>query len=236
MTSATKGRESLNALKSKLSKELEEQAVPIVVLIDELDRVEDHEIRAVAQLVRSVADFRGISYVLAYDPVRVMQALGEGSDSRSREERGRAYLEKIVQLQIPLPFTQRDEFGRLLTAELQRLRGELDLPQEFYKAERYVALSHILILEIFQTLRDVKRFVAMFQVIAGMTRTEVDWIDLLAYCALLLKAPATVDKIRDDPDGIAYDAISRKALMRHRDFSKLPLEQRFQEISPESRT
>jgi hypothetical protein len=89
-------------------------------------------------------------------------------------------------------------------------------------------------LEIFQTLRDVKRFVAMFRVVASMTRSEVDWIDLLAYCALLLKAPLTIETIRDDPDGFAFDAISRKALMRHQDLSKLPLERRFQEISPES--
>ncbi|WP_439410039.1 P-loop NTPase fold protein [Bradyrhizobium sp. DASA03076] len=74
MKEAVKSDESLTGLKSRLMKELAAVDVPIVVLIDELDRVEDDEIRTVAQLVRSVADFPGISYVLAYDSKRVIQA------------------------------------------------------------------------------------------------------------------------------------------------------------------
>ena len=46
----------------------------IVVLIDELDRVEDGEVRAVAQLVKAVGDIKGISYLVAYDPKRVADA------------------------------------------------------------------------------------------------------------------------------------------------------------------
>ena len=93
--------ESLTALRARLFREMNEVGVPIVVLVDEIDRVEDDEIRAVAQLVRAVADFPSVSYVLAYDPQRVTQALGAGA--AEERERGRDYLEKIVQLQIPLP-------------------------------------------------------------------------------------------------------------------------------------
>jgi predicted KAP-like P-loop ATPase len=91
-------KQSLSALRARLIVELREVSAPVVVLIDELDRVEDDEIRTVAQLVRSVLDFPAISYVLAYDPERVMQALGSGATESVRLERGRAYLEKIVQL------------------------------------------------------------------------------------------------------------------------------------------
>src|SRR5437016_1539010 len=83
---AVKSDESLTGLKSRLMKELAAIDVPIIVLIDELDRVEDEEIRTVAQLVRSVADFPGISYVLAYDSKRVIQTLGGGANSPQAEE------------------------------------------------------------------------------------------------------------------------------------------------------
>ena len=53
-------------------------------LIDELDRIEDEGMKIVAQLVRSVADFPGIFYVLAYDAERVMRALGEGREAGAR--------------------------------------------------------------------------------------------------------------------------------------------------------
>ena len=73
---------SLHEQRRELMEALAGVAAPIVVLIDELDRIEDEEIRMVAQLVRSVADFPGISYVLAYDAERVMRALG-GSENSS---------------------------------------------------------------------------------------------------------------------------------------------------------
>jgi predicted KAP-like P-loop ATPase len=92
-------KSSLSALRARLIVELQKVTSPIVVLIDELDRVEDGEIRTIAQLVRSVFDFPSISYVLAYDAERVVQALGSGADKNDRLDRGRSYLEKIVQLQ-----------------------------------------------------------------------------------------------------------------------------------------
>jgi predicted KAP-like P-loop ATPase len=69
------GGKSLHDQRRDLIDSLSEISAPIVVLIDELDRVEDEEIRIVAQLVRAVADFPGISYMLAYDVERVIRAL-----------------------------------------------------------------------------------------------------------------------------------------------------------------
>ena len=63
--------------------------------------------------------------MLAYDPKRVIQALGGAdSDDASRDERGRAYLEKIVQLQIPLPVTFDEEISQLIAAELLALQKD----------------------------------------------------------------------------------------------------------------
>ncbi len=50
----------------------------IVILIDELDRVEDNEVKYVAQLIKAVGDISGISYLVAYDSHRVCDALGRG--------------------------------------------------------------------------------------------------------------------------------------------------------------
>jgi predicted KAP-like P-loop ATPase len=178
---AVKSDESLTGLKSRLTKELAAIDVPIIVLIDELDRVEDEEIRAVAQLVRSVADFPGISYVLAYDSKRVIQALG-GASGPQAEDRGRAYLEKIVQLQIPLPVIFSNELARLLATELTALQAQLRLPDNFRSIERYQKLEKLLTEDVIDTIRDISRLIGTFHAIAGMLRDEVDWIDLLGFC------------------------------------------------------
>jgi predicted KAP-like P-loop ATPase len=80
--------ESLHEQRRDLIDALSEVSAPIVVLIDELDRIEDGEIRIVAQLVRSIADFPGISYILAYDVERVIQAL---AGSEKLREGGRIW-------------------------------------------------------------------------------------------------------------------------------------------------
>jgi len=229
---AVKSDESLNGLKSRLMKELAAIDVPIIVLIDELDRVEDEEIRTVAQLVRSVADFPGISYVLAYDSKRVIQALGGGANSPQAEDRGRVYLEKIVQLQIPLPVIFSNELARLLATELSALRAQLRLPESFRSIERYQKLERLLSEDVIDTIRDISRLTGTFHAIAGMLRDEVDWIDLLGYCALLTKAPQTVEVIRARPDEFTDDIFSEAGVVRAMAAEKQSVSERLNNLVP----
>jgi hypothetical protein len=227
-----KSKESLAALRQKLADELSQASVPIVVLIDELDRIEDEEIRVVAQLVRSVADFPGISYVLAYDPKRVIQALGTGVPENQRAERGRSYLEKIVQLQIPLPVTFQDELIQMITAELNAMDPDIRLPREFQHIERYQKLCDVLAGGLIATPRDISRMTGTFHVLAGMLADEVDWIDLLGYSAALTKAPQTVDAIRQNPDEFTDDILSEAAVIRRMSEKKRSTEERLRDVIP----
>jgi hypothetical protein len=229
---AVKSDESLTGLKSRLMRELAAIDVPIIVLIDELDRVEDEEIRTVAQLVRSVADFPGVSYVLAYDSKRVIQALGGGANGPQAEDRGRAYLEKIVQLQIPLPVIFSNELAHLLATELFTLQAQLRLPENFRSIERYQELEKLLSEDVIDTIRDISRLIGTFHAIAGMLRDEVDWIDLLGYCALLTKAPQTVEVIRARPDEFTDEIFSEAGVIRAMDAEKQSIEKQLNHLVP----
>lgn len=200
----------LHAQRDKITQLLATVCNPIVVMIDELDRVEDGEIRAVAQLVRSIADFPSISYVLAYDVQRVVQALGAGVGDEERAERGRVYLEKIVQFQIPLPVALDEELNELLLAELATLETDSLIPVGWRETERFTSLTGHLIPNPINTPRDIKRLVGTYRVVASMTRGEVEWVDLLAFCCLLIKAPETVAKIRGSPDYVVTDPVSQR--------------------------
>lgn len=231
---AVKSDESLTGLKTRLMKELAAIDVPIVVMIDEVDRVEDDEIRTVAQLVRSVADFPGISYVLAYDAKRVIEALGAGRADGQREERGRAYLEKIVQLQIPLPVIFGDEIIKLLNGELMALQSELRLPDNFRNIERYQELMRILTADIISTPRDIARLIGTFHAIAGMLRDEVDWIDILGFCSLIIKAPQTAELIKSKPDEFSEEVLSEGAMVRRMADEKIPTADKLNKLLPSS--
>jgi predicted KAP-like P-loop ATPase len=153
----------LDELRGQLMRDLAAFPVPIVVAIDELDRVDDDEVLAVAQLIRAVADFPGVSYVLAYDQDRVAQALGAGASEEDRKERGRSYLEKIVQFQIPLPALSDEELSGLLGTELAIARRALGLSEWSEDGQRYLVLRGKLVSRMIRTPREIKRLCGTYQ-------------------------------------------------------------------------
>ena len=73
----------------------------VVVLIDDLDRLDKDEILLMLKLVRLTANFPQIVYVLAFDDEMVARAVGERYGGTT--EGGRQFLEKIVQYPFALP-------------------------------------------------------------------------------------------------------------------------------------
>jgi len=194
----------------KLEKKLADAKIAVVVLVDELDRVEDDEVRAVAQLVKAIGDIKGISYLVAYDPERVADALGRGSD-HDRRRTGEAYLEKIIQHPIPLRPLFTHDVTALLDALLYHhdLALPSDLPDEEKKVIEHIRQSAV-------TPRELKRLVGSYAVLDRMLRKEISPADILGYCWLLTKAPTlreaiaqNVDVMVDDPSA---DEMSRRVV------------------------
>lgn len=187
--------------RKSLESKLAEVNVAVVVLIDELDRVEDEEVRAVAQLVKAVGDIKGISYLVAYDPDRVAQALGRGSSPEERRKTGESYLEKIIQFPIPLrPMFEGDAKALLLNA-MEYNRVELPTADRPHQAEIYEQL-----LRVVRTPREIKRLIGAYSVLEEIVHGEVCPYDVLAYSWLVTKAPSirqliadSVQRLVDDP-------------------------------------
>lgn len=89
----------LDRLKDQLTVSLRELGHRFIVTVDDVDRLEPSEIIEVLRLVRSVADFPNIIYVLCYDS----DILAEGVQRGANVPDGAAFLEKIVQLTVMVP-------------------------------------------------------------------------------------------------------------------------------------
>lgn len=76
------------------------------------------------------------------------------------------------------------------------------------RIERYTVLRSLVVPRLIATPRDVKRLTGTFTILARMVGTEVDWIDLLGYCVVLVKAPLTAERIKRDPDSVVDDPTS----------------------------
>lgn len=199
---------SIDAERKSLEQKLKASGGAVVVLIDELDRVEDEEVRAVAQLVKAVGEIKGISYLVAYDPPRVIEALGRGSGEERRTS-GERYLEKIVQHGIPLRPLFDEDVRPLLAAALEASGVECRDP--ITQNERDI-FEHIV--GAIVTPREVKRLIGSFAVIEAAVRGEVNPIDVLGYCWVLTRAPRAAELIAADPALVLDDPGEAQQIIR----------------------
>jgi len=92
----------LEELRDRVGSILREEGRIVVVLMDDIDRLEKHEIQATFRLVKLTASFDNVVYILAFDDDVVAEALQERYGTASADA-GRRFLEKIVQVPLQLP-------------------------------------------------------------------------------------------------------------------------------------
>jgi predicted KAP-like P-loop ATPase len=118
----------LDAVKAKLGQLLDECDKRIVVMMDDIDRLDKEEIQAIFRLVKLTADFPNTVYILSCDIERVAEALAEKYGSK---EAGKSFLEKIIQLSLPLPSLTSTKLIKLTYDNLNKLLSDnqIDLPK-----------------------------------------------------------------------------------------------------------
>ncbi|MCD4506755.1 KAP family NTPase [Chromobacterium piscinae] len=92
----------LDELRSRIETFLAESGKRVVVLVDDIDRLDRTETHSMFKLVKLSAGFNHTSYVLAFDDEVVAAALGERYGAGGQQA-GRAFLEKIIQVPLHLP-------------------------------------------------------------------------------------------------------------------------------------
>jgi predicted KAP-like P-loop ATPase len=151
------GRNPGSALEQKAAIDdlLRDHNEVLVVVIDDIDRLEQAEVRDIVRLVRLVGDFPNVVYVLAYSTDVVARALGTGRGDEARViADGYAYLEKIVQVTHAVPSIDREDMSKLVLSRLEEsLEGvEYEIDREHW-SRVYDAIR-----DNFKTLRDVLRY------------------------------------------------------------------------------
>ncbi|MBS0234834.1 MAG: AAA family ATPase [Proteobacteria bacterium] len=166
------GTSSLAKQKRLLVKALAQLSRPIVVFVDDLDRLEPHEAAEVLRLIRAVADFPNVIYVLSYDPVVVAKTL----EKAVQVDDGAAFLEKIVQASFRVPRPQAFDLRFWFRAEVEKLFGD-----DLEKADSY-RLAQAIDVQGGQYLtrpRDVVRALNALRLHALPVRDNIDIPDMI---------------------------------------------------------
>ncbi|WP_405886998.1 KAP family NTPase [Streptomyces longwoodensis] len=159
----------------------------IVVLIDDIDRLSQREIRDLLRLVRLNGSFPRIIYVLCFDRNIVEAALeGEGVD-------GAAYLEKIVRTSVEVPPASDESIADLLIKGITEcLRDVIIGPLD---ESRWVDVFWQVVRPLFSTLREIKRFLSSLSLTVRSLGEEIGIADVIALEAIRVQCPKAYDLI-----------------------------------------
>lgn len=165
----------------KLFREIDRR---VIVVIDDIDRLTDQEIRQLFQLIKINGDFPNTMYLVAFDRNVVEKAL-----DKEQGIKGRDYLEKIVQVGFDIPATEIYFVEQELFRELDKILTNVKINQELWDQIRWGNMYHGGIRPLFQSLRDVKRYVNGLSFNLQLVAGEVNPIDFIGLEALRIFIP-----------------------------------------------
>lgn len=168
--------------KAAVEKALREYNGKILIVIDDIDRLTNEQIRLVFQLVSSVAGFPNVIYLLSFDKQIVAHALEEVQSCN-----GMDYLEKIVQVPFELPEVSSSKIIDILISELQSLFQEV--PSDLFDKKHWQKVFASCIKPFIGNIRDIRRYINVLRFKANPIKDEVDYIDLAGITALQIFAP-----------------------------------------------
>lgn len=188
-------QQTLTEIKKELSDSLKELERPILVVLDDIDRLTPEEIRLLFQLVKANADFPNVVYLLLFQRDIVERSL-DSSPAISGQE----FLEKIVQAGFDIPRIERPRLEKVLFAGLDDLLTEADVGKRFDQ-KRWGNLFLGGLRPYFQTLRDVYRYLACLSFHVSLFRStgsfEVSPVDLIALEVLRVFEPGVYQRLPD---------------------------------------
>ena len=183
-------KSDLNEIKEKLNNSLEEFGKKVVIVVDDIDRLSDNDIREVFQLVKSIADFKNTIYILSYDHKIVSKAL-----DNFQRDKGEEYLEKIIQVPITLPHISKSELNRIF---LKKLGDILNIPEEEFDRSYYNELYSNGFSNNFNTLRDIGRYLNTFKFGFNVIKEELNVIDYMAITLFKVFEPQLYKYIQEN--------------------------------------
>ena len=175
-------KEGVAGRKIKVEKALANLGKPLVVVVDDIDRLTTSEIRDVFKLVRLTANFPNIIYITAFDRVRVEDALNE------KGIRGRDYLEKILQLGTDLPAVPPHVLdGQIFRAIEDVLSGMGD--EVRFDSNLWPNVFVEVIRPLLRNMRDIRRYATAIHGTVRDLNGRVALVDVLALEAVRVFLP-----------------------------------------------
>jgi hypothetical protein len=196
VSSLLRGDKSAESSRRKLEKALRDLDQPILVVMDDLDRLTADELLMTLKLVRLVGRLPNVHYLLCYDEETILGVLTNTSLIGKRATaRARDYLEKVVQIRMDVPPLRPSDVQALVNEGLSELASQ-GLNMDRTTASRFSGVYFEVLQYRLSTPRAVKRFFAQVRNFFGDLDQEVDASDFLILTWLRTAEPGVYQLIQ----------------------------------------
>ncbi len=222
LTEKADDQDNLITHKEKVIKALKAQKQKFIVIIDDIDRLNNEQIRLIFQLVNSLAGFPNMIYVLSFDRNVVARAL-----ENEQNFNGDEYLEKIIQVPFQVPMANKSLINDAFCKMVNDIIFDNNMPTDNFERDYWETVFPFCISPFLNSMRDVNRIINTFEFKYRLMYNEVNCIDLLVLTTLQACAPEISDWIFNNStnltgssltDSILYlDGISGVDQKKHRE-------------------
>lgn len=203
----------LSELREELNLLLKKRESPLIIILDDLDRLTIEQLRMVFQLVKANSDFPNVVFVLLFQRDLVEEVLS--SDGQI----GRNYLEKIVQVPFDIPKIEINKVYSVLFKGLDELLNSNQSALGMFNKDYWGNLFHGSMKYYFSSLRDVYRYMSTlsfhFSMLKGRDVFEVNPVDLMGIECIRVFEPDVYGDLAVNKDILTqsngdYDTLKEK--------------------------
>lgn len=180
------------ALKGEICKVLEEAGKRILIVVDDIDRLTPEETRQLFTVIKALADFPNVVYLLAFDRDVAAQAIEQQGGLP-----GERYLEKIIQVPFELLPVDRVDLRKVLFERLDQVLG--NTPDGLFDQAYWTNMFFDGIDPMIKVPRDVVRLTNTLSVTYPVVCGEVNPVDFIALEAIRVFLPELYDTLRAHP-------------------------------------
>lgn len=190
------GDTSVSAAKRQVENSLRQLNQPILVVMDDLDRLTPAELLLVFKLVRLVGRLPNVHYLLCYDERTLRDVLSRTELVGGQEARAGDFLEKMVQVRLDLPAFRERDANILIEQGLEEVLQDhgCSLAPEDVSRFQEAFFGHLQ--ERLTTPRTIKRLFAQMDAGLGTVATEVDLVDFLLVTFLRTLEPGVFTMVK----------------------------------------
>lgn len=192
-THAWESGRDLTLVKQELNELLSLQNCKIIIIIDNITRLQDIEIKQIFQIVKSIGNFTNTRYLLAFQKNRVVHAV-----NRLDGGGGEGYVEKIIQLPFTIPAITMHDLETILEDRLAEIHKMV--PEGTWHTEHWADIYFNSLKYFFENCRDITRYVNTLHFSYSRLRDVVNPVDFFALTALEIFTPDVYAGIQDNKD------------------------------------